>query len=151
NKTPFPIRLKKVVGLAPPFVVLKPALQEQIDLEPHQERALCVEVMARDAVPNGKFLLVFEVQAAWNEGTLKRSAGVTAKHEFEVGVLGESELQPLLTAAGVPTFLLAPGFLMVVVFVVLWNLTSPNRIALDLKKPEFWSIAILLSMLTAAA
>src|SRR5262249_22087879 len=153
NKAAFPITLDKVTGQGPSFVVLEPATFENIVLAPLQERALPVLVKAKDAVPSGKYLLVFEAQAAWKERGLKHPACTPARHEFDAGVRGESELQSLLTAAGVPTFLLAPGFLMVVMFVVLWNFGLPaaDRIALDLKKPEFWSISILLSMLTAVA
>src|SRR5262249_14594179 len=135
-----------------------PERHDNIVLGPRQERAWLVMATVKEIKdphdvqmpPSGKFMLVFEVQAAWRERGLNRSASPLAKHEFDVGVLGESDLQTLLTAAGVPTFLLAPGFLIVIAFVLLWNLTSTNRIALDLKKPEFWSIAILLSMVAAA-
>jgi hypothetical protein len=151
NKETFPITLVKIIEQRPPFVTLTPATYENIVLAPRQERGLPVTVIPKDAVPNGKFLLVFEVQATWNEAGVTRSGSIIAKHDFDVGLLGTAELQTLLTAAGVPTFLLAPGFLIVVVFVMLWNLSSTSHIPLDLTKPEFWSIAVLLSMLAAVA
>jgi hypothetical protein len=163
NKGAVPLTLLKIDPQKPPYVKLNeakdksgnllfPKTYTNIDLAPLQERAFAFLVEADNAVPSGgKGLLVFEVQAAWMDAGLQRSASTIAKQEFEVGVLGESELQPLLTTIGVPTFFLAPGFLIVMALVSLWNLSSSNRLPLDLKKPEFWSIAILLSMLAAIA
>lgn len=69
------------------------------------------------------------------------------KYEFDAGVLGDTAL---LTAVGVPSFLLLPGFLVVVVFCMLWNhVGKRERIPLDVKSPEFWSLAVLLSLTSA--
>jgi hypothetical protein len=104
---------------------------------------------ADTALPSGKQLAVFEVNAVWSEAGRNYSGSAITNYEYDVGVLGESDV---LTLLGVPTFLLVPGFLMVVVFTALWNnLGSRRQIPLNAKSAEFWCAVILFSILAAIA
>lgn len=150
NKETFPITVRDIVVKKPAFVEwTKPGGDpeyQNVVLAPRQERAFAFPISATNAVPNGKYLVLFEVQAAWKEVDVDRFASIVAKHEFDVGVLGESEILKLVD---VPTFLLVPGFLIVVVFSLLWNCLGRAKLDVNPKNPAFWTFAILLSMCAA--
>jgi hypothetical protein len=119
-------------------------LPPNMTLAPQQSRAVPITVTAGNAVQPGKHLLLFEIDLeqvkygyAWTETLIATQA-------FTIGILGESEI---LTAIGVPSFLLLPGFLIVVSFRMLWTGVPPKRrLDLDPKSADFWLIAILLSL-----
>jgi hypothetical protein len=148
-----PITVKRMKMAKPPFIVVEAppvdaqgviSLPQEITLGPQESRALPIIVTASHTVQPGRHLLLFEVDLGLVQYGYTWTETVIATQAFTVGVLGESEI---LTAIGVPSFLLLPGFLIVVAFRMLWTRVSPQQpMDIDPKSAEFWLIAILLSL-----
>lgn len=149
NTTDVPIQVTHISQSGPAFVTFGPPdLGNGVSLGARQVRAFPIKVEATGAVQPGKHLLLFEVALAWEKTGRAWTGSLAATHEVEIGVLGESEI---LTAIGVPSFLILPGFLMVMTWGLLWRLLPAKATDFPLKAatPEFWFVAITLSLLTA--
>ena len=73
-------------------------------------------------------------------------AVLSASHEVEIGVLGESEFLNLL---GVPSLLLLPGFLLLITWRMLQSMLAASGaegFRLKPKEADFWAVAIALSL-----
>jgi hypothetical protein len=153
NLSTDPITVKRIKMAKPSYIVVETPpmdahgiidLPPEMTLLPRESRTVPIIVTAGNAVQPGKHLLLFEVDLeqlkygyAWTERLIATQA-------FTVGVIGESEI---LTAIGVPSFLLLPGFLIIVSFRMLWTGVSPKQpLDLEPKSAEFWLMAILLSL-----
>jgi len=149
---PHPIRVDKPEFIDKCQVLLDvpSTLHLKLDepLAPQQSRAFPFAVYTDDSVQPGKSMLLFEAEVKQKKYGHDWKGTLITQHKFTVGVAGESEM---LTAVGVPSLLLLPGFLFLVMFMFLWNNVRPKApaINLDLKRPEFWAISILLSILAA--
>jgi hypothetical protein len=143
-----PVRVTDVLPGGPEFITFQTAgLDQDVTLEPGQSQAVPVTVRARNVVRPGKHLLLFDVHLAWERQGRDRTGNLILPHEIEVGVLGEAEI---LKALAVPSFLFLPGFLMVASVGLLWKLSRSEReFPLKLGDPEFWLVAITLSILMA--
>ncbi|HWN44747.1 MAG TPA: hypothetical protein VNW71_21165 [Thermoanaerobaculia bacterium] len=125
----------------------------QAQNQPGEQAQNQVGEEGREPFRAGKHLALFLVTLGWQQGGRPLQGTLVASHEIDVGVLGESEI---LTALGVPTFLVLPGFLMVVTFGLLWKVVpSPSGQArkdfpLAAKSAELWLVAISLSIFSAA-
>ena len=114
-------------------------------LPPLEARTFRFFARAKDAFPSGKHLLLFKVDVRQRGYGQEWTGTLVATHPFGIGVLGESEL---LTALGVPSFLLLPGFLILVVLKFAWQRVAPRKqIELDPKGTEFWMLAAFLSII----
>lgn len=157
NTSNEPVEVSGVEPVAPPFIQVEVQEPPEETLGPRGTLVVPCEVEVRGSgkapVRPGKHLILFKVGLSWRSGGRELSGIQVASHELDVGVLGESEI---LTALGVPTFLVLPGFLMVVTFGLLWKVVpSPSGQArkdfpLAAKSPELWLVAISLSILAAA-
>ena len=108
-----------------------------------------LDISAAKTVHSGKHLLLFEVNLAWNDEGHSQTGSALCKYECDVGVLGDSEF---LVPVGVPSFLLLPGFLIVIVFSMLWGLFHKDKpFPWSAKTAEFWSLAIIISLLAITA
>lgn len=148
NKSNFPVTIRSidVVASAEVDTPWKSGAKNTV-IAPQCEQAFEVEVKAKDVILPGKYLLLFTVNAEWNEEGSPRTGSTVVKYEFDAGILGNSAM---LTAVGVPTFLLLPGFLMIIVFGTLWKWWKERTaISLDVKAPQFWALAVILSLTTA--
>ncbi|HSF41429.1 MAG TPA: hypothetical protein VLT87_16640 [Thermoanaerobaculia bacterium] len=154
NTSKTPIDLVSVTPRGrPEFVGLTPIepLQRK-GLLPRDIYVIPYQVNAKGRIRPGKHLLLFQATLEWQRGGRPASGSLVATQEIEVGVLGESEV---LTALGVPTFLVLPGFLMMVTFALLWKHASSRGLPegrtfpIEAKSAEFWLIAVTLSILTA--
>ncbi|MFZ1217696.1 MAG: hypothetical protein WAO00_00315 [Chthoniobacterales bacterium] len=148
NKSIFPVSVRSID--VAPSADLEATWKESFvntPIPPQTERAFSARVERKGAILPGKCLLLFTINADWVEEGAQRSGSTIAKFEFEADVIGDSAM---LTAIGVPSFLLLPGFLMLLIFGMLWNAAVKIKpIALDFKQPQFWAGAILLSLSTA--
>ncbi|MDQ3697061.1 MAG: hypothetical protein M3373_03410 [Gemmatimonadota bacterium] len=106
-----------------------------------------IVITATDAVRPGKHQVLIDLPLRWTSDRDPARHLVLAR-EVEVGVLGESAILQVL---GVPSFLILPGFLMVMTFGALWKRrvlrpdTASAEFPIDAKDPEFWLLAITLS------
>jgi hypothetical protein len=116
---------------------------KNIEIPPQAEKTFSVDVKAKNRVKPGKHVLLFPIDITWHEDGHQHRSSIISKYEFDLGVVGDE----LLTVLGVPTLLLLPGFLAILIFTMLWNhVGTRTRIPLDLKSGEFWSIAVLVSL-----
>jgi len=142
------IKVTKIEANMPIFLKCTlPELKGEVSIAPREIRAFQIKIEATEAVQPGVHMLLFEAKFEWKKSGREWTGNAIASHEVQVGVLGESEL---LTAVGVPSFLLLPGFLMVLTFALLWRVVEPRTdFPLKAKAGEFWLVAITLSLLTA--
>jgi len=147
NITDIPIRIVQVSGNKPDFIDLQvqPA-DSLVTLSAQQAYAYVVVLSLRDAFQQGKHLLLLNAKLAWERNGQVFRGNLMSSHQLETGVIGESEILKLI---GVPSFLLLPGFLMVMVFMAIWNRFQQPQITLTAATAKFWLIAITLSLLTA--
>jgi hypothetical protein len=160
NKGNQPIRLEvgKIIPSGPDFIEgipnlggLKPDAGGFVQLEARDTINIPVQVRVRDAVRPGKHLMVFPVRVTWGPKDHQQSTTLMARQEFDVGILGESEI---LTALGVPSFLLLPGFLVIVAFTLISKMRKQETIEGESVwklgvNPYVWAISITLSGLIA--
>ena len=116
NKGNLPITLGQITSSGPGFISGTPDMSKlppNNQIEARDSAYVPVEIKVIDAVRPGKHLLLFQTPIEWGPKENRQRANVIAQQEFDVGILGESEL---LTALGLPSFLILPGFLMIVVY-----------------------------------
>jgi len=134
-----------------------------------------VFITASDQVKPGKHLLLFNVfyngwVSAKSENAsiaeksprdalspkVSKTGSLTLSHELDVKVFGENEILGALSNA--VTFLMMPGFIMVIVFAMVWKISAP--VSYQEKLPawfketkvadlQFWVIAITMSLIMA--
>jgi hypothetical protein len=120
-----------------------------ITLAPHQSNSVEIGVMAKERVRPGKHLLVFDVTLTWNESGQLETRHKIVTQPVDVGVLGESQI---LTLIGVPSFLLLPGFLVLLTIKIVWSLGwfkgkgQPAEFPLKVKSAEFALVATTVSL-----
>jgi hypothetical protein len=147
NKSAIPITVESITPQAPEDdLVVKPMALKQV-VGPQTQEAFAITVEAdKKGVNPGKHVLLFKVDLSWKEEGVPQTGSIVSKYEFDVGVIGNE----LLTAVGVPTLLLLPGFMMILVFATFWNHVGARpQIPLNFKSGEFWALAVLLSLSTA--
>lgn len=133
---------------------LKPPKDEEkkdyvVSLPPYQTGAVEIGVEAKERVRPGKYLLVFDVMLSWNESGQQQVRHTMMARPVDIGVLGESQI---LTLIGVPSFLLLPGFLVLLTIKTVWSLQwfkvkgQPATFPLEVKSVDFAFIAITISL-----
>lgn len=155
NTSKAPLDLRSVTPRGPAFVTVTPLEPaERKNLLPQDVYVIPYRLEAKGPILPGKQLILFQAALGWQRGGRPASGSLVATQEVEVGVLGESEV---LTALGVPTFLVLPGFLMILTFGLLWkhvpsrHLPRERKFELEAKSAEFWFVAVSLSILAAFA
>ena len=145
NKASFPLTVESLRPEVPSDLIVSNLLHGGRIVAPRQEASFPITLAARSAVQSGKHLLLVAVDLAWTEENRPLTATLISKYEFDVGVLGDSEF---LVPVGVPSFLLLPGFLMIMFFAMPRNrFGGTDKLKLEVKSAEFWSIAVVLSLL----
>ena len=150
NKSNQPIRVGQITTRGPDFITgtpdmtkLMPDQQGFVQLGARDSAYVPVQIKVTDAVTPGKHLLIFQVPVEWGAQEHQQKASVIAQQEFDVGILGESEL---LTALGLPSFLILPGFLMLVTFRLLnKGGAGEESVLTNATNPALWVGAITLS------
>lgn len=142
------ISVKDVSSSGPEFLNIKPNAKDsrRVSLMPLESCTITADITVIGAVQSGKHLILFTVPLEWKKAGHVHRGNAVATHEVEVGIPGVSEI---LTLLGVPSFLVLPGFLMLVVAGQLWKLCMPadkiDKFPFAVKSPEFWLLAITLS------
>lgn len=162
NRRALPLVVGPVRAVAPEFIAFDTALVVDT-VPPYETTTLTLTARAEDQVRPGTQLLLFDVPLAWEERGRAFATNVVVTHEVAVSVLGESEILGVLGAVGVgiPSFLLLPGFLILVTVWFLYRLRFlrpsgdgfklPTESAGLVKEPWFWAMTITLSGLMAVA
>lgn len=145
NPSARPFEVGEIHAFGPDFVSFG-GLDNHPVVEPGRLAVIPISVDADEEVDPGKHQLVFTVTVRAGLQT----SDLSATNAVDIGVTGESEL---LTALGVPSLLLVPGFLLVGTFILLWKLRigrpswDTAAAAFDAKSGEFWVMAVGFSML----
>jgi hypothetical protein len=150
NKSNLPIRLGQITAAGPSFIsgtadmsALPKNADGCVQIEARDSGYVPVSIKVTDTVRPGKHLLIFTVPIEWGVDEHLRKANVIAQQQFDVGILGESEL---LTALGLPSFLILPGFLMIVAFrLVSKRSVGDESMLKNATNPALWIVAISLS------
>ena len=152
NKSAAPISIVSAKSSGPSFVTIAPAtVTPALEIPPRQTRMLVFNVEATGRVVPGKYLLVFTSDVHVSAGGGIDVTSVATK-EISVGVFGESQVLQVLS---VPSFLLLPGFLVLITAKMLWDrrLFRKPAEAGDFPwvfpSPEFWVLAIMVSAIVA--
>jgi hypothetical protein len=111
---------------------------------PQQFDSLRFDLQSNQAVEPGSHLIIVTPTLQWLEGGQKRTGNLTASTPVSASILGESQILTLLT---IPTVFLLPGFIVVVVFYLLWQFVSPHEELEFLKIADirFWGISAAIS------
>jgi hypothetical protein len=150
NKLDLPIVVSHIRSRSPVFTAVDSSLGGSIP--PHGAQAFEINLRAKQRVQPGKYTVVFDVALSWPSTSGTRNGNVLLPRELDVGVFGESAILKMLS---VPSFLLLPGFLMIVAFGLAWQFQRRLRGAKAAESPlkptsaDFWVIAITLSGLMA--
>lgn len=151
SKTVVPLSVGPVVARGPVFLSFVVDSARAI-VEPGASAVLEIGVHADGWVRPGKHPLVFDVPVRVPTAGDTTTFNLTTSRELEVGVLGESELLKLLS---VPSFLVLPGFLVLLTLGILLKYSAlAPRLGERGFPPqpttsEFWLIAVTLSIITA--
>ena len=149
NKSTAPIAVVSVKPSGPSTVTFKPtafAPAQPLQIPPRQTRMLVFEVEANERVIPGKYLLVFT-----SDVRISTAGGIdvtsVATKEINIGVFGESQVLQVLS---VPSFLLLPGFLVLITAKMLWDRhvfrkSEDGTFPWTFPSPEFWVLAIMIS------
>lgn len=106
--------------------------------------AMALKIPDYSPVLAGKYLMLFDVNLRYAKDGYSTESSIVASKEFQAGVLGEQEF---VGVTSVP-FLLLPGFLVVSILAILLSKVWPKwNLELDYKKPEFYLLGIIVSML----
>src|SRR5712692_9746939 len=166
NKSNQSIKVEDILPAGPDFIAFDSYFEtrknqqkdqkkeQELTLSPRQIRAFQIDVKADKKVQSGNHLLVFTIQLEWGDW---QKRNLVATQNVKVGVLGESVLLQLL---GVPSFLVLPGFLVLVMWGLLWTMglrkskfdtgQFPLQFSQQPANPQFWVVAITFSMLILA-
>lgn len=126
---------------------------EPLVLAPHQTAVIGFNVGTADKVQPGKHLLVARVPFGWGGAERAQQRSIVVTKEIQVGVLGESALLKLFA---IPSFLIIPGFIGVIIWGVLWKWglfktkqdtgDFPLQFSEQPTNPQFWVAAITISI-----
>lgn len=160
-RRPFELEVQRVGGEprspaledhdALPLTCVTPVRLDPISIGPGDSEAVELKVgLGASGIQPGKQKLVFEAVLQWEYFGRKQIGSLVRDHEVELGIVGESQL---LTLLGVPSFLVLPGFLVIVTMSLLWRLgwKPPEKDAnasfpLPAAQPEFWVVAVAISI-----
>src|SRR6266571_2406611 len=150
NKSNQWITVKDIFPAGPDFISFdKKTSKLPKDLAPRETQAFQIDINADKKVQPGRHLLVFTIQFLWGDEPKIQTRNLVATQEVKVGVLGESTVLQLL---GIPSFLVLPGFLVLVMWGLLWTMgfrrskfdtdQFPLQFSQQQTKPEFWVVAV---------
>lgn len=155
NKKDAAVEIAELTWQAPRFIALREGGADCGDdgttpppfvprsLGAYQQLVLPFLVCPGEQIVPGKYVVLAAARVAM-DGTA--GAVLSASHEVEIGVLGESEFLNLL---GVPSLLLLPGFLLLITWRMLHSVlaaSGADGFRLKPKEADFWAVAIALSL-----
>lgn len=114
NTSKAPVTIVRVKPFKPSFVKVSPedATAFPIAVPPGHSKAIPYKVEGDKAVETGEQLVLWQLDLTWMEGPVRQEGSLLAEARFQVKVIGESEI---LNALQVPSLLLLPGVLFVLV------------------------------------
>ncbi len=141
NKAALPLVIETVIGSGPSFIDFE-GEPEDLTVDKGRTVVIKLDAVADDRVRPGEQQLVFRVPVKVGGAHFDLVATQTAK----VGVAGESEV---LTALGIPSLLLLPGFLVLATASIFWRArflrdeSDDGAFPFPLKEPESWVLTVI--------
>lgn len=132
---------------APPSCARAPSAWSPQPVAPDAVGVFRFRVEAVSRSQSGDHEAVFTTRVSFEEAGVQRQAEIVSAHRFSYAVLGESEF---LTGVGVPSFLLLPGFLVLMAYRIPARRAAARGVelpALDASAPEFVAVSATLSIL----
>lgn len=141
------IALDRITVLAPDFIDVTSTIALPTRIAGRSTTAVPVEVRAHDRIPPGTVPLLLQLQVSRGAGPAEM---VLVADKISVGLPG---LADITTALQIPSLLLLPGVLIVLTWTLIWNWTNPGggEFSLSPRSPQFYLVAITLSIVVAAA
>jgi hypothetical protein len=150
NDSGAPIKINSITGSGPDEVTFdNPKLP--VEVPNRHTSSLPITVSAAERVRKGKYLLLFDLGLV-SEHAPTDTIHKVITHQAQIGIPGEADV---LTLLGIPSLLLIPGVLMLVVLILLWRIPLPRpagvspNLPFEEKTIRFWVIAVTLSILMA--
>lgn len=147
NLSDVPLTVKQITIEHSPSVAVQasPNLAVGSVIPPQAAVTAPYTITAQSRVQPGKSNVLFRVEIEWTRANRAATGTLYAASKFDVAVFGESALT---TIFGVPSFLVLPGLLIVVMlrWVRGW---VKKPLPLDYKTPEFWILAVIFSLIAA--
>ena len=112
-------------------VIPRPRLP--LPLLPQQTQEISITLGVGSSIVAGNNLLVVRVDAKWMRGELGQQGSIVVTKAFQSGVFGESAI---LTAVGIPTLLLLPGFLMMISLGLIRRMLRPPTVSTSEPDPS---------------
>ncbi len=127
----------------------KDSVTRKFNLTPGEAVPVPISISTKDGAAPGKRKIAFQTNLSWNDRGCGYTATVVATEDLEVGIFGQSEI---LTALGIPSLLVLPGVLVMLVFGMLWKAgvrfgRPTAEFPYQTKTPEFWLFAVSLSFI----
>jgi hypothetical protein len=157
NRSELPIRVINIEADGPDFVHFNLKSRDfNIPIKSNNIQIYRYKVETDQSIIPGKYLLIFKVDFIWDDINKDYPGSVFETHEIDVSVFGESGIMSVLglAIAGIPTFLILPGFLILITIGVLRRWITPKagdytfkNLLESFKRPEFWFWVFTLSFL----
>lgn len=132
----------------------KASYGSSLSIPPQSTLAFVYTIKANPSITPGKYAGLIDVDATTKCGVQLHQV---ASYEATLGVFGQSEV---LTAIGVPSLLLLPGFLVLTLCMLIWRRKSAHisflkkddtdEFVVKASEPEFWVVAITISLIIFA-
>jgi hypothetical protein len=126
-------------------VQASPVLAAGTMLPPQTSVTAPYTLTAQSRIQPGKSSVLFRVELKWTRDHQISRGTLYAASKFDVAVFGESALTTLF---GVPSFLVLPGLLIVVMVRLARRMVNKPWLT-DHKSPEFWILAVIISLVAA--
>jgi hypothetical protein len=125
----------------------KDSVTRKFNLTPGEAVPVPIRISTKNGAVAGKRKIAFQANLSWNDRGCAYTATIVATEDLEVGIFGQSEI---LTALGIPSLLVLPGVLVMLVVGMLWKagvrFGQPTaEFPYQAKSPEFWLFAVSLS------
>jgi hypothetical protein len=151
NKYSGPITVTGIQPVSPEFVNILPASIQPTVIPVKSAEVFMFEMSANATVRPGKHLILFTTAIDWGEPPNRQSAELTGSYTVDVSIFGESLVLKVLE---VPSVLLLPGVVTLVILSLLWKIKIPKDesvlpYTITAKSPEFWILAIAASIFIA--
>ena len=121
--------------------------QANLDIPAYSTALIPLEVQVKDVILPGKYTYGLTVDITWGPAQSPSHGRLAIEREFTLSVLGESEL---LTALGLPSLLVLPGYLIIVAYLAI-RLRAGEQDTLPLWKQMTRPKTILLALTLSLA
>jgi hypothetical protein len=146
NLAYFPVTVTNILPGGTRFIDFNsPSFAQSVEIPPQTSQVYDFTATLKSPYQIGTEPLYFTVSIQWNQDGYTFTGSQAVMQPISIGVF--SDQSDLLKVLGLPSFLLLPGFLVVVAVIFCWKRISPKTDpALAPTNVEFWILAVTLSI-----